>query len=143
MITEKQQAKIRLLSDTKLYPQAIEFMHGIARPLPTTQINGLLNVSLASTYDKLLEFVDHQRIRTTWRSSEQHIPMFYRELGTKLQELERLVPSLIQLEKERPSQKDIQALKMELAREFIQHLLAENGYMGAMRAANDARATRR
>ena len=31
MITEKQQAKIRLLSDTEMYPQAVEFMHSIAR----------------------------------------------------------------------------------------------------------------
>lgn len=143
MITEKQQVKIRLLSDSELYPQAVEFMHGIARALPSTQINGLLNVSLGSTYDQLQQFVEHQRERTTWRSSEQHIPIFYRELAKKLKELERYIPSIIKLGQEKPSREDEQALKMELAREFIQHLLAENGYMGAMRAANDARTARR
>ena len=78
-------------------------------------------------------------MRTTWRSSEQHIPMFYKELTKKLKELELYIPFIIKLEEEKPSGEDEQALKMELAREFIQHLLAENGYMGAMRAANDAR----
>jgi hypothetical protein len=44
MITEQEQGKVRLLSDIELYTQAVEFMHGVARPLPQTQINGLLNV---------------------------------------------------------------------------------------------------
>ncbi len=57
MITEQEQEKIRLLSDTELYPQAVEFMRGVARQLPQTQINGLLNVSLANTYDELEEFI--------------------------------------------------------------------------------------
>lgn len=139
MITEKQHAKIRLLSDTELYPQAITFMRGIARTLPATQINGLLNVSLGSTYDQLLVFIAHQSGRTTWRRGEQHIPLFYKELKKKLEELGQYIPSIVKLGAEKPSLEDEQALKMELARAFIQHLLAENGYMEAMRSANNAK----
>lgn len=138
MITEKQQAKIRLLSDNELYPQAIEFMRSIGRPLPATQINGLLNISLANTYDRLGEFIQRQGNRKTWRREDAHIPDFYKRLPNKLKQIEAYVPSIMQLTAEHPSREDMQAVKMLLAREFIQHLLAENGYMGATRAFQDA-----
>lgn len=138
MITEKQQAKIRLLSDSELYPQAIEFMRGIGRPLPASQINGLLNVSLADTYYGLGKFIEGQIKRKTWRREDTHIPDFYKKLPNKLKRIEEFVPSIMQLTAEQPSQEDMQVVKMLLAREFIQHLLAENGYMGATRAFQDA-----
>lgn len=138
MITEKQQAKIRLLSDTELYPQAVVFMRGIGRSLPSTQINGLLNVSLANTYDRLEEFIEHQSKRKTWRREDAHIPDFYKRLANKLKQLETHALSIMKSIAEEPSREDMQALKMLLAREFIQHLLAENGYMGVTKAVQDA-----
>jgi hypothetical protein len=138
MITEQEQEKIRLLSDTELYPQAVELMRGIAHELPQKQINGLLTVSLANTYDQLQGFVDHQRDRKTWPSKERHIPAFYRELGQKLKKIELYVPSIMKSRAGLPSRGDVQTLKMLLAREFIQHVLAENAYMGATRAFQNA-----
>ncbi len=73
MITPQEQEKIRLLSDTELYQQAVEFMRSVGKPLPATQINGLLNVSLANTYIRLTEFVDGQHKRTTWRRAYSKI----------------------------------------------------------------------
>ncbi len=134
MITEQEQEKIRLLSDLELYPQAVEFMHGVARQLPPAQINGLLNVSLANTYNELESFIEHQRARTTWRREDTHIPDFYKRLTQKLKQLEAYALSIIKSRAGQPSQEDMQTLKMLLAREFIQHLLAENAYMGATRA---------
>jgi hypothetical protein len=134
MITEQEQEKIRLLSDIELYPQAVELMHGVARQLPQTQINGLLNVSLANTYDELERFIEHQRIRTTWRREDVHIPDFYKRLAQKLKQLETYALSIMKSRAEQPSREDMQTLKMLLAREFIQHVLAENAYMGATRA---------
>ena len=134
MITEQEQEKIRLLSDIELYPQAVEFMHGIARQLPPTQINGLLNVSLANTYDELERFIEHQRTRTTWRREDTHIPDFYKRLAQKLKQLEAYALSIMKSRAGQLSREDMQTLKMLLAREFIQHLLAENAYMGATRA---------
>lgn len=139
MITEKQQAKIRLLSDTELYPQAIKFMRSIGRPLPGAQINGLLNVSLADTYDGLGKFIERQSKRETWRREDTHIPDFYRKLPNRLEQIiDAYLPSIMQLTAEHPSQEDTRAVKMLLAREFIQHLLAENGYMGTTRVVQDA-----
>src|SRR2546421_424438 len=134
MITEQEQGKIRLLSDTELYPQAVEFMRGVARPLPPTQINGLLNVSLANTYDELERFIERQRTRTTWRREDTHIPDFYKRLSQKLKQLEAYALSIMKSRAGQPSRVDMQTLKMLLAREFIQHVLAENAYMGATRA---------
>jgi len=134
MITEQEQKKIRLLSDTEFYPQAVEFMRGIARQLPPTQINGLLNVSLANTYDQLEEFIEHQRTRTTWRREDVHIPDFYKRLAQKLKQLDAYALSIMKSRTGQPSREDMQTLKMLLAREFIQHVLAENAYMGATRA---------
>lgn len=134
MITEQEQGKIRLLSDTELYPQAVELMRGVARQLPQTQINGLLNVSLAKTYDQLESFIKHQQTRTTWRRDDVHIPDFYKRLAQKLKQLEAYALSIMKARAGQPSREDMQTLKMLLAREFIQHVLAENAYMGATRA---------
>jgi len=134
MITEQEQKKIRLLSDTELYSQAVEFMHGVARQLPPTQINGLLNVSLANTYEELEGFIEHQRTRTTWRREDTHIPDFYKRFAQKLKQLEASALSIMKSREGQPSREDMQTLKMLLAREFIQHVLAENAYMGATRA---------
>src|SRR5260370_14533218 len=127
MIDEKQQAKIRILSDTELYPQAIEFMRGIGRPLPTTQINGLLNVSLADTYDGLRKFIERQSKRETWRREDTHIPDFYKRLPNKLKQImDAYVPSIMQLTAGQSSQEDLQAVKILLPPEFFHHLLPEN-----------------
>jgi hypothetical protein len=138
MITEKQLERIRLLSDETLYKEAIDLMHsiGTANSLPPTQINGLLNVALANTYNHLLKFVEHQRDRTTWNRREQrYLPDFYLKLFNKLQSLERQhLPFITQQDK--PAPKDVEGIKMLLAREFIQHLLAENGYMALQARQN-------
>jgi hypothetical protein len=134
MITEQEQEKIRLLSDTELYPQAVELMRGIANELPQRQTNGLLNVSLANTYGELERFIERQRTRTTWRREDVHIPDFYKRLALKLKDLEAHALSIMKSRTEQTSREDVQTLKMLLAREFIQHVLAENAYMGATRA---------
>lgn len=131
MITEKHLERLRLLSDETLYKEAVELMHsiGTANSLPPTQINGLLNVSLANTYEHLVAFVKHQRDRTIWNRREQrYIPDFYLKLFNKLQNLERHhLSSITQQDKLAPE--DRERIKTLLAREFIQHLLAENSYM--------------
>lgn len=139
MITEQQLERIRLLSDEKLYEEAIVLMHslGAANSLPPTQINGLLNVSLANTHAHLLEFVQHQRDRTTWNRREQnYIPDFYRKLFHELQRVEqKYVPLITQQDSVAAEDKDV--IKTLIAREFIQHLLAENGYMALQARQNN------
>jgi hypothetical protein len=132
MISVREQVQIRLLSDNNLYPQAVEFMKSIDRPLPPTQINGLLNVSLANPYDQLKLFVERQCTRTTWASRDRHIPDFYRKFTQKLKHLETYVPSITKHRQGKVPREDELAITMELAREFIQHILAENAYRGTM-----------
>ena len=134
MITQKEQEKIRLLSDTELYSQAVVFMRGIAKALPTAQINGLLNVSLGNTYDDLKKFVKAQPERNTWKEKEKYIPEFYRRLMRKFDELERHAQAILESRQGESSSPDEKTVQMMLAREFIQHLLAENDYMIATNA---------
>lgn len=139
MISEQEQAQVRLLSDNELYPQAIEFMKGIGKPLPASQINGLLNVSLGCTYDELKKFVDSQHQRKTWSPKDEHIREFYKRLVPKIKDLEKVSLAIIKNRHEKVSREDEQAISMVLAREFIQHLLAENAYRDAMKAFDAAR----
>ncbi len=136
MISAQEQERIRLLSDTELYPQAVEFTRNIGGTLPGSQINGLLNVALANTYAQLETFVKRQYGRSTWRANERHIPDFYRRLEHKLKDLERSIPSVTRDRQTKPSAEEMRALKMLLAREFIQHVLAENAYQGAQRSSH-------
>lgn len=134
MISEKEHERIRLLSDAELYQQAVEFMQSIGGILPSTQINGLLNVTHANTYQQLEAFIKHQYTRSTWRATERHIPDFYRKLESKLTSFERLIATITKDRPAKPSREEVQTLKMLLAREFIQHVLAENAYKDAQRA---------
>jgi hypothetical protein len=127
MITEQEQDTIRLLSDTELYDQAMHFMHGMGRPLPAAQINGLLNIALNNSYDRLLEFIQHQYGRCT---VESEVRDFYSRLEQQFRALEARALTIIKA-RAQPSREDLQMLKMLLAREFIQHVLAENGYKEA------------
>lgn len=139
MITEQLLARIRLLSDETLYKEAAELMRsiGAANSLPSTQINGLLNVSLANTYEHLLAFVQHQRDRTTWNKREYFIPDFYRKLFNKLQRLTSEHMSFV-VQQGEVTLEERERIKTLLAREFIQHLLAENGYMALQAKQNYA-----
>lgn len=137
MIQEQEQVIIRILSDDELYEQAQEFMRGVARQIPPTQVNGLLNVSTASTFAQLLRFIKHQQERKTWRGDDRYvIPDFYKRLMAKFdgKEFKNYVPLITQARTEKLSLEDEQDIKMALACEFIQHLLAQNAYMGATRA---------
>lgn len=149
MLSEQEQLQIRLLSDNELYPQAVDFMKGIGKALPPTQVNGLLNVSLGdNSYADLKRFIEGQHGRTTWPNRDLHIPEFYRRLIPKLKQIETYVPAITVARAEKPSPQDEQAVKMALAREFIQHILAENAYRGmlldvqAKQKANDPRDSR-
>jgi hypothetical protein len=135
VITEQEQAQIRLLSETELYPQAVALMKGLSKPLPPTQINGLLNVSLSCTYKELTDFVEAQHHRSTWPENAPQIPGFYRALVPKIKQLERYALLIAAKRPERASLADQEALTMAIIREYIQHLLGENAYKEALERA--------
>jgi len=142
MPTPAQLQKIWLLSDIVLYPEAVSFMRKLVQdqecdPLPTSQVAGLLNVAESAQYDELYRFVVHQRDRN-WPPSKRDIKTFYTALEEvlSLMQRKRLKDEFHLLPDERGrSASDIRqetaALMALLAREFIQHLLAENGTLAA------------
>ncbi len=142
MPTPAQLQKIWLLSDIVLYPEAVSFMRKLVQdqecdPLPTSQVAGLLNVAESAQYDELYRFVVHQRDRN-WPPSKRDIKTFYTALEEvlSLMQRKRLKDEFHLLVDERGrSVSDIRqetaALMALLAREYIQHLLAENGALAA------------
>ncbi len=134
MISQQELLQIRLLSDYTLYPSAVAFMNELEKPLPANQANGLLNVSFADSYDQLEEYVRDQQFRSTWPEGEKYIQQFYEDLEYKLEDIERdFLPVVTQSRPEELSEKDYEEIKMLLAREFLQHMLAENAYREAKR----------
>ncbi len=138
MITEYEQRQVQFLSDTELYTQAVTFMHGVGNPLPMAQINGLLNVSRTRTYAVLTYFIERQLERTTWEPKDEYIREFYRLLMQKLKQLETSAASLLKVRMQASSPEDKQELTMLLAREFIQHVLAENVYLAEVKSWQQA-----
>jgi len=142
MPTPAQLQKIWLLSDIVLYPEAVSFMRKLVQdqecdPLPTSQVAGLLNIAESAQYDELYRFLVHQRDRN-WPPSKRDIKTFYTALEEvlSLMQRKRLKDEFHLLVDERGrSVSDIRqetaALMALLAREFIQHLLAENGALAA------------
>lgn len=139
MPSTAQLQKIALLSDTVLYHEAIAFIRKLVKeqecdPLPTSQVNGLLSIAESSSYDELYRFVVHQRDRN-WPPSKRDIKTFYTALEQELSLMyrKRLKDEFLLLTQQnaqeiRKEANDIMAL---LAREYIQHLVAENGVLQA------------
>lgn len=152
MPTNAQLQKIWLLSDTVLYPEAVSFIHKLVEeqegnPLPASQVSGLLNIAEASKYDELYRYVVHQRDRD-WPPSRRDIKIFYTALEESLSLMQRkrlkdefhlITDEQGRNPQERKQESDM--LMALLAREFIQHLVAENGVLAATTA--DQRAKQR
>lgn len=140
MLTASQIEKISLLSDTILYPEAVAFIRRMVRdencsPLPTSQVMGLLNVSNASKYSELHEYVKHQRDRN-WPASKSDIKKLYTDLehmftlmkNKRLKDDFQLTTDGLNPMEVRQEADDLMA---QLAHDIIQHLVAENGMLAA------------
>lgn len=131
--------KIGLLSDTVLYPEGVTFIRRLVEkdgcnPLPTSQVNGLFSIAESSRYDELRLFVEHQRDRD-WPPSKRDIKTFYTRLEQEFTRLERRLDVEFHLTKDEHgrlmSDADQNEMLALLAREFIQHVIAENGVIAA------------
>ncbi len=131
-LTDAQRKKVWLVSDTILYPEAVGFMDELVKqegekPLPKSQIMGLLNIIRSATYDDVTRYIKHQIQRDVHRA-------FYDKLEQKLAVIQRKrMQEEFQLVIPQPTKREEDAEKKELmlllAREFIQHLIAENGVL--------------
>src|SRR5260370_41890083 len=139
-LTDEQFQKIWLISDTVLYPEAVAFMRRMVqkehcRPLSANQINGLLQLAEGSSYTDLHSRVLHQRERN-WTGIRADLKKFYTELERLLTEIDtRRLRDEFHLVSKTSTAQEVEEIMSLLAREFIQHLLAENGLLDA--AAKD------
>ena len=140
MPTPTQLQNIWLLSDTVLYPEAVAFIHRLlreqgCRPLPNSQVAGLLSIAESNQYDELHEFILHQCSRN-WPPKQRDIKTFYLALDESLTNMQQRLRSDFHLvaggrKAGQQISEEEKALLVLLAHEFIQHLSAENGVLAA------------
>ncbi|MHB8597668.1 MAG: hypothetical protein ACYDER_12760 [Ktedonobacteraceae bacterium] len=148
MLTEAQQEKIGLLSDIVLYPEAVAFIRRLVDeenclPLPTSQVKGLQSIAESSQYDEISRYVKHQFERN-WPDSKRSIKVLYTELDRLFTTMKnkRLRDEFHLVSEGRGNQEtneEINALMAALSREFVQHMVAENGLLELEEKARRAR----
>jgi hypothetical protein len=137
MPTLEQLQKLYYLSDEVLYPEAESFIQRFVKKdgnptLPASQVMGLLNIANASSYSELEHFIRHQHGRN-WTASKSYIKTFYDELEKVFATLRKRARDEFDLLQYEPGHKlakpENNDVMIWLAREFIQHLIAENGLL--------------
>jgi len=135
MLDQKQLRKVWFLSDNVLYREAVAFLHKLVYeqecdPLPTSQVTGLLNIALLLKYGELEDFIQHQ-LERNWPPGKRDIKILYTALEEVLgiMRRKRLKDEFHLLDGVSAGEirRETDALMALLAREFIQHMVAENG----------------
>jgi hypothetical protein len=126
--TAQEWEHVRVLSDSVLYKRALDFVASVPA-VENKQVNSLLEFS--RTIFDLLEYVQHQRDRK-WSDRESNMKKFYTALYDAVfrivrdtKDLWKFVPADVS---EVEAQKRTSIFATLLAREFIQHLVAEMLY---------------
>jgi hypothetical protein len=144
MPSPEQQQTLYDLSDDELYPGAVKFLHRLidekeCRPLPASQVAGLLNITNNSSYTELERFIRHQLGRD-WSESKKDVQIFYTQLDKEFTQMKKTLLPRFHLEQEGKNAREVNdELMALLARDFIQHLLAENLLLLAARANERAK----
>lgn len=142
MPTPEQLHKLYYLSDEVLYPEAENFIQSFVKrddgaTLPASQVMGLLNIANASSYAELERFIRHQRERN-WTMSKSYIKTFYDELEKVFATLRKRARDEFNLLQYAPghqlAKQETDDIMIWLTREFIQHLIAENGLLASKKA---------
>jgi len=141
-----QTQKLYLLSDEELYEQAVQFMRHFCkepghRAIPASQLNGLLNITKTDRYADLKEFIIKQGQRL-WPHNKSFIEHFYLRLENQLDILAQLAEKELHLSLQEQAEDFTSSNREEayllVAREFIQHLAAENSALEAERKVKEA-----
>ena len=134
MPTTQEWEKIRVISDGELYDRAAKFV-AAAPAVENKQVNSLLEYS-RSIFD-LLAFVQHQRDRK-WSSREANMEKYNTVLFDTLFELVRDTKDRWHFVDAKlgpvEAQKRTAIFATLLAREFIQHIVAEMLYVRRLTA---------
>lgn len=107
--------QIRLFSDGIIYDYAIQFVERHKRAkVSVKQLSGLQNAVGASNWDEIFRYIDNRLSRKT---TLEPVKEFYKDLKNQLNELRTLAAE--------PG-------AYLLAKEFIQHLVAEYNYQRSL-----------
>ena len=134
-MTTEQGQKIRLLSDGELYKNAVDFVktHYSPKKVSKAQLNGLQNAVGAGEWHEIFSYINNRLDRNT---TPEDLKSFYgalkdslNSLHSKVQEVQFVVkPEKTTRAEERQVKKKIDRYAYLLAKEYIQHLIAEYNY---------------
>jgi hypothetical protein len=132
-LTSAQRKKIYLISDTVFYPEAIALVRKIVedervRQLPkNNQMMGLLNISRGTKYDDVLDFINNQIKRNVDEVFYEYLRQELNNINKKRMqdEFQMVIPQSTRREEDAKKKE----LMLHLAREFIQHIVAETNML--------------
>ena len=137
-MTIEQAQKIRLLSDDKLYCDAVDF---VTRHDPSvisqTQLNGLWNAVGAGDWQEIVRYIDNRLGRDTisdelWELY-QALKNDLNGLLKQVEEIQLVVkPERLMGAEKKQVNEEIRWYAYLLAKEFIQHLVAEYNYQRSL-----------
>ena len=144
-VTTEQVQKICLLSDGELYKNAVDFVKTYYSPkkVSKAQLSGLQNAVGASDLHEIFRYIDNRLARNT---TPEDLKSFYgalkdslNSLRSKVQEVQFVVkPEETTRTQDREVNKEIDRYAYLLAKEYIQHLIAEYNYQRTLSDARDA-----
>lgn len=133
-VTIEQARKIRLLSDGELYDKAVDFVqtHRSVK-VSNTQLSGLQNAVRSGDWSEIFRYIDNRINRKT---TSEDLKEFYQKLKNYLNTLPERVEKtqlVVRSKKMTRTQRKQVREKIDryaylLAKEFIQHLVAEYNY---------------
>ena len=144
-VTTEQVQKICLLSDGELYKNAVDFVETYYSPkkVSKAQLSGLQNAVGASDWHEIVSYINNRLDRNT---TPEDLKNFYQALKDSLNSLRSKVeeaqfvvkPEKTTRAQDKQVKTEIDRYAYLLAKEYIQHLIAEYNYQRTLSDARDA-----
>ena len=143
-VTTEQSQKIRLLSDGELYENVADFVttHYSPKRVSKAQLSGLQNVVGAGDLNEIFRYINNRLERSTTaedlKNFYQALKEYLNSLRSNVQEMGFVVkPEDATRAQERQVNKEIDQYAYLLAKEYIQHIVAEYNYRRTLSDARD------
>lgn len=144
-VTTEQGQKIRLLSDGELYENATDFVktHYSPKRVSKAQLSGLQNALGAGDWNEISNYINNRLSRSTTtkdlKDFYQALKDYLNSLRSKVQEMGFVVkPEEATHAQSSQMNKEIDQYAYLLAKEYIQHIVAEYNYQRTLSDARDA-----
>ncbi len=144
VVPTEQVQKICLLSDGELYENAVDFVktHYSPKKVSKAQLNGLQNAVGAGEWHEIFNYINNRLDRDT---TPEDLKSFYgalkdslNSLHSKVQEVQFVVrPEEMTRTQGKQLNQEIERYAYLLAKEYIQHVIAEYNYQRTLSDAGD------